>query len=112
MKYICLTAKHHDGFCLWNTAQTPFNTMNTPFARDIVAMLAQACQRRGVPLCLYYSVVDWNHRSYPNQARHHELEAQAGDEPSRAGAPTSNSCALRCASFAATTGPCTASGGT
>jgi len=82
MKYICLTAKHHDGFCLWNTAQTPFNTMNTPFARDIVAMLAQACQRRGVPLCLYYSVVDWNHRSYPNQARHHELEAQAGDEPS------------------------------
>ncbi|MBW3635399.1 MAG: alpha-L-fucosidase [Armatimonadetes bacterium] len=81
MKYICLTTKHHEGFCLWNTAQTDFNTMNTPYGRDIVGMLAQACQRRGVPLCLYYSVVDWHHPHYPNQGRHHELPPQPGDAP-------------------------------
>lgn len=81
MKYICLTTKHHDGFCLWNTAQTVFNTMNTPYGRDIVAMLAAACQKRGVPLCLYYSVVDWNQPNYPNLGRHHELPPQSGDAP-------------------------------
>lgn len=81
MKYICLTTKHHDGFCLWNTQQTAFNTMNTPYGRDIVAMLADACHRRDVPLCLYYSVADWNHPNYPNLGRHHELLPQDGDAP-------------------------------
>ncbi|MBM3890332.1 MAG: hypothetical protein FJ388_14555, partial [Verrucomicrobia bacterium] len=56
MKYICLTTKHHDGFCLWDTKQTAFNTMNTPYKRDIIKLLADACHRRGVPLCLYYSI--------------------------------------------------------
>jgi len=73
MEYICLTAKHHDGFCLWDTRQTDYNTMRTPYGRDIVAMLAEAGHRRGVPLCLYYSCVDWHHPNYPNQGRHHEL---------------------------------------
>jgi alpha-L-fucosidase len=44
-------------------------------------MLAHACHRRGVPLCLYYSVADWHHKNYPNQGRHHELPPQPGDEP-------------------------------
>lgn len=81
MEYICLTTKHHDGFCLWDTRQTPYNTMNTPYGRDVVGMLAEACHRRGVPLCLYYSVADWHHKNYPNQGRHHELPPQPGDEP-------------------------------
>ncbi len=82
MKYLCLTTKHHDGFCLWDTKQTPFNTMNTPYGRDIVGMLAEACHRRGVPLCLYYSCVDWNQPHYPNQGRHHELPGlEPGDVP-------------------------------
>ena len=81
MEYICLTTKHHDGFCLWDTKQTAFNTMNTPYGRDIVGMLAQACHKRDVPLCLYYSVADWHHHNYPNLGRHHELESQVGDEP-------------------------------
>jgi alpha-L-fucosidase len=78
MKYITVTTKHHDGFCLWDTKQTRFNTMNTPYRKDIVGMLADACHRRKVPLCLYYSIADWNHPAYPNQGRHHEL---AGPEP-------------------------------
>jgi alpha-L-fucosidase len=78
MKYMTVTTKHHDGFCLWDTKQTRFNTMNTPYRRDIIGMLADACHRRKVPLCLYYSIADWNHPAYPNQGRHHEL---AGPEP-------------------------------
>lgn len=81
MKYLCLTTKHHDGFCLWDTKQTAFNTMNTPYQRDIVGLLADACHKRHVPLCLYYSIADWNHPNYPNQGRHHELEPQPGDSP-------------------------------
>ena len=81
MSYVCLTAKHHDGFCLWDTKATRFNTMNTPLARDAVRMLAEACHRRRVPLCLYYSIADWNHPSYPNQGRHHELPPQPQDRP-------------------------------
>ena len=82
MRYICLTTKHHDGFCLWDTAQTDFNVMHTPYGRDIVGMLADACHRRRFPLCLYYSVVDWHHPNYPNQGRSHELAGpQPGDEP-------------------------------
>jgi alpha-L-fucosidase len=81
MKYICLTSKHHDGFCLWDTKQTSYNTMNTPYGKDVLRMLADACHRRGVPLCLYYSVVDWHHPNYPNQGRSHELPPQAGDQP-------------------------------
>ena len=82
MRYICLTTKHHDGFCLWDTAQTDFNVMHTPCKRDIVGMLADACHARGVPLCLYYSIADWHHPNYPNQGRHHELAApEVGDQP-------------------------------
>lgn len=82
MKYVCLTTKHHDGFCLWDTKQTAFNTMNTPYRRDIVGMFAEACHARRVPLCLYYSIADWNQPNYPNQGRHHELSGpEAGDQP-------------------------------
>ena len=81
MKYMCLTTKHHDGFCLWDTKLTDYNTMNTPYGKDVLKMLADACHRRNVPLCLYYSCVDWHQKNYPNQGRHHELPPQPGDEP-------------------------------
>jgi alpha-L-fucosidase len=81
MKYITITTKHHDGFCLWDSKQTAFNTMNTPYKRDIIGMLSDACHKRKVPLCLYYSIADWNQPNYPNQGRHHELPAQPHDSP-------------------------------
>jgi len=81
MKYITITTKHHDGFCLWDTKQTAFNTMNTPYKKDIVGMLSDACHKRKIPLCLYYSIADWNQPNYPNQGRHHELLPQQGDHP-------------------------------
>ncbi len=81
MKYITITTKHHDGFCLWDTKQTAFNTMNTPYKKDVIGMLADACHKRKVPLCLYYSIADWNQPNYPNQGRHHELPPQPQDSP-------------------------------
>ncbi len=81
MKYLCVTTKHHDGFCLWDTKHTAYNTMNTPYGKDVLRMLADACHRRGVPLCLYYSIADWHHPNYPNQGRHHELPPQSQDQP-------------------------------
>jgi alpha-L-fucosidase len=55
--------------------------MNTPYKKDVVRMLADACHKRGVPLCLYYSIADWHQPNYPNQGRHHELPPQPGDQP-------------------------------
>ena len=82
MEYVCLTTKHHDGFCLWDTKETEYNVMQTPYGSDIVAKLADACHARNFPLGLYYSVVDWHHPNYPNQGRHHELEGpEEGDSP-------------------------------
>lgn len=65
MKYVTLTAKHHDGFCLWPTAYTAYNIMNTPFKRDVVGELAKACKKYGIKLCLYYTVLDWYDSRYP-----------------------------------------------
>ncbi len=81
MKYICLTTKHHDGFCLWDTKLTSYNTMHTPYGKDVLKLLAAACHRRNFPLCLYYSIADWHQPNYPNQGRHHELPPQPGDDP-------------------------------
>ena len=78
MEYVCLTTKHHDGFCLWDTRETTFNVMNSPYGRDIVKQLADACHRRNFPLGLYYSVADWHHPNYPSQGRHHELPEEGG----------------------------------
>jgi alpha-L-fucosidase len=81
MEYLTVTTKHHDGFCLWGTNQTRFNTLQTPYKKDIIGMLAEACHKRKIPLCLYYSIADWNHSNYPNQGRHHELPPQQQDSP-------------------------------
>ncbi len=83
MEYICFTTKHHEGFCHWDTKLTDFNVMKTPYGKDALRKLADACHRRNFPLCLYYSVVDWHSPLYPNQGRSHELEPQPGDHPDR-----------------------------
>lgn len=61
MKYICFTTKHHDGFCMWDTKQTDYNIMNTPYGKDVLKMLSDACQKHGMLLSLYYSNPDWHH---------------------------------------------------
>ena len=82
MEYLTFTTKHHDGFCLWDTAQTDFNIMRSPYKADILKKLADSCHARKIPLCLYYSIADWHQKNYPNQGRHHELlKPEKGDEP-------------------------------
>ena len=74
MEYLVFTAKHHDGFCMWDTRETDYNIMHTPYGRDVLAMLCSECAKRDFPLELYYSCVDWHHPAYPNLGRHHEIE--------------------------------------
>ncbi|WP_372757740.1 alpha-L-fucosidase [Mariniflexile sp.] len=67
MKYINLTTRHHDSFCLWDTKYTDFNSMNSPAKRDLVAELSEQCNRKGLALFLYYSHGrDWRHPHAPN----------------------------------------------
>ena len=63
MKYVTITAKHHDGFCLFQTEQTDFNSVDAAnCGRDLIGELYEACTRKGLGLFLYYSYgVDWKH---------------------------------------------------
>ncbi len=65
MKYMVLTTKHHDGFCLWDTKYTDYNIMNSPFARDVVKELSEACKKQGIAFGTYYSTCDWHHPDFP-----------------------------------------------
>src|SRR5438067_8096335 len=62
-KYLTITAKHHDGFCMYDSKVTDYDIVDaTPYARDPIKDLAEACQRHGIKLCFYYSQTqDWHH---------------------------------------------------
>ena len=62
-RYLVITAKHHDGFCLFESAVTDYDIVDaTPFGRDPLKELAAECQRQGIRLCFYYSQTqDWHH---------------------------------------------------
>jgi alpha-L-fucosidase len=65
MKYIVITSKHHDGFCLWDSAHTTWDVGGSPFApRDPLKELAEACAEAGIRLCFYHSIMDWHHPDY------------------------------------------------
>ncbi|MBI5688521.1 MAG: alpha-L-fucosidase [Verrucomicrobia bacterium] len=67
MRYVNLTTRHHDCFCLFRTKQTEFQSLNSPAKRDLVGELAAACAKKGLGLCLYYSHGrDWRHPHAPN----------------------------------------------
>jgi alpha-L-fucosidase len=65
MKYIVFTSKHHDGFCMWDTKYTDFNIMNSPFKRDVMKELSEACRKEGIALGFYHSTCDWHHPDFP-----------------------------------------------
>lgn len=64
MRYIVITSKHHEGFGLWDSALTDWDVGSTPFKRDILKELADACQAAGIRLCFYHSIMDWHHPDY------------------------------------------------
>jgi alpha-L-fucosidase len=82
-RYLNVTSKHHDGFCLFNTKLTHFNSLNTPFGRDLIGELAEECAKRSLPLVLYYSQPDWHHPNFVhNRGAFKDLDEPAeGNDP-------------------------------
>jgi len=66
MKYAVLTAKHHDGFCLFDTKLTDYKSTNTKCNRDLVREFLEAFREEGIKVGLYYSLLDWHHKDYPH----------------------------------------------
>lgn len=65
-KYITITSRHHDGFSMYATKASPYNIVDdTPYGRDIIKELADACHREGLTLNFYYSLLDWGREDYP-----------------------------------------------
>ncbi len=65
MKYVVLTAKHHDGFCLFDSKYTEFKSTNTAIKRDLIAEYVEALREEGLKVGLYFSLIDWHHPDYP-----------------------------------------------
>lgn len=66
-KYICFTSRHHDGFSMYDTKYSDYDIIDaSPFKRDVIAELAQACREEGIALHLYYSLIDWTREDYPS----------------------------------------------
>jgi len=80
MKYIVITSKHHDGFCLFGSQLTDYCiTKATPFKRDPLRELAAACEKAGLKLCFYHSIMDWHHPDYlPRRGWEKETRPAAG----------------------------------
>ncbi len=64
MRYLVITSKHHDGFCIWHSALTDYDMTATPFQRDILKELSAACKEAGLPFGTYYSILDWYQPDY------------------------------------------------
>jgi len=82
MRYITITSKHHDGFAMWATRQSPWNIVDaTPYGRDVLAQLAEECRRQDVKLFFYHSHLDWHHPDYFPRGRtgHASGRPESGD---------------------------------
>ncbi len=74
MKYVVLTAKHHDGFCLFDSQYTDFKSTNTKCGRDLVGEYVEAVRAEGLKVGLYFSLLDWYHEDYPHYGdAHHPM---------------------------------------
>jgi len=70
MKYVVLTAKHHEGFCLFDSKYTDYKSTNTPFGRDIIKEYVEAFRAEGLKVGFYYSLIDWHHPDYTIDRQH------------------------------------------
>ncbi len=65
MKYVVITSKHHEGFCLWDTQQTDYKATNTPHGKDLLRPFVEAFREAGLRVGFYYSLIDWHHPDFP-----------------------------------------------
>jgi alpha-L-fucosidase len=79
MKYIVITSKHHDGFCLWPSALTHWDVESTPFRRDPLKELSDACRATGIRFCVYYSIMDWHHSDWGTRREWNDVATGAPD---------------------------------
>jgi alpha-L-fucosidase len=70
MKYVVLTAKHHEGFCLWDSKFTDYKATNTPFGKDLLKPYVEAFRAEGLKVGFYYSLIDWHHPEFPIDTFH------------------------------------------
>ena len=70
MKYAVITSKHHDGFCLWDSALTDYKATNTPAGRDLLRPLVEAFRAEGLKVGFYHSLIDWHHPEFPVDGLH------------------------------------------
>ena len=66
MKYVVLTAKHHDGFCLFDSKYTDYKVTNTPAGRDLIKEYVEALREEGLKVGIYFTLLDWHHPDYPH----------------------------------------------
>ena len=69
-KYIILTTKHHEGFCMWDSQFTDYKCTNTPAGRDLLREYVDAFRAEGLRVGFYYSLIDWHHPEFPIDKNH------------------------------------------
>ena len=77
-KYVKITTKHHEGFCLWPSKYTKYTVANTPYRKDILGELVKACNDEGIDVHFYFSVMDWSHPDYRYDIKSKEDEVAFG----------------------------------
>lgn len=70
MKYLVITSKHHEGFCLWDSKYTDYKAPNTPAGRDLLREVVDAFRAEGIHIGFYYSLIDWYHKDFTLDNRH------------------------------------------
>ncbi|NRQ35587.1 alpha-L-fucosidase [Nonomuraea sp. NN258] len=81
MRYLVVTTKHHDGFCLWDSDLTSYKAPNTPAGRDLLAPMLDAFRARDLRVGLYHSLIDWHHPEFPIDLYHPQRDQ--GEDPAR-----------------------------
>ena len=76
MKYVVLTAKHHEGFCLFDSKFTDYKATNTPYGKDLIKEYVEAFRAEGLKVGFYYSLIDWHHPDYTID-RYHPLRQES-----------------------------------
>jgi alpha-L-fucosidase len=77
MKYAVITTKHHEGFCLWDSALTAYKAPNTPAGRDLLRPWVDAFRAEGLRIGFYHSLIDWHHPDFPVDAFHPQRDDEA-----------------------------------
>ncbi len=83
MKYLIFTSKHHDGFAMFDTEFSDYSIMNTPYGKDIVQQVVDACHKAGIRVGFYFSLCDWHHPSYRDTSKPFPAGCKAEEYPEK-----------------------------